>query len=47
VARRLAEAARLGFRHAIVPPSTPDVEGLRLLRVADVPQAIAAAGFAA
>ena len=26
-ARRLAEALRLGFRRAIVPPSTPDVRG--------------------
>ena len=25
--RRLAEALRLGFRRAIVPPSTPDVRG--------------------
>jgi DNA repair protein RadA/Sms len=32
-ARRLAEAARLGFRTAIVPASTPDVPGLQLIRV--------------
>ena len=32
VARRLAEAARLGFRAALVPASTPDVAGIRLLR---------------
>jgi DNA repair protein RadA/Sms len=31
--RRLAEAARLGFRTAIVPQSTPDVDGLELVRV--------------
>jgi DNA repair protein RadA/Sms len=31
-ARRLGEAARLGFRTAIVPASTPDVDGIRLLR---------------
>jgi DNA repair protein RadA/Sms len=31
--RRLAEAARLGFRTAIVPASTPDVDGLSLFRV--------------
>jgi len=31
-ARRLAEAARLGFRAAVVPASTPDVSGIRLLR---------------
>ena len=30
--RRLGEAARLGFRAAIVPASTPDVAGIRLLR---------------
>jgi DNA repair protein RadA/Sms len=31
-ARRLAEAARLGFTAAIVPPSTPDVAGIELRR---------------
>jgi len=31
-ARRLSEAARLGFRAAVVPASTPDVDGIRLLR---------------
>jgi DNA repair protein RadA/Sms len=31
-ARRLGEAARLGFRAAVVPASTPDVDGIRLLR---------------
>ncbi len=31
--RRLVEAARLGFRTAIVPVSTPDVDGLNLVRV--------------
>jgi len=30
--RRLGEAARLGFRAAVVPASTPDVPGIRLLR---------------
>ena len=30
--RRLGEAARLGFRVAVVPLSTPDVDGIRLLR---------------
>ena len=30
--RRLGEAARLGFRTAVVPLSTPDVEGIRLVR---------------
>lgn len=32
--RRLSEAARLGFRTAIVPASTPDIAGLQLIRVA-------------
>jgi DNA repair protein RadA/Sms len=41
--RRLAEALRLGFRRAIVPPSTPDVRGIVLVRVDDVQDALAAA----
>jgi DNA repair protein RadA/Sms len=41
--RRLAEALRLGFRRAIVPPSTPDVRGMVLVRVDDVQDALAAA----
>ena len=32
ITRRLGEAARLGFRVAIVPASTPDVPGIRLVR---------------
>jgi len=37
--RRLAEAARLGFRRALVPNSAPDgPEGLELVRVGDVRQ---------
>jgi DNA repair protein RadA/Sms len=40
VARRLAEAARIGFTHAVVPESTPDVPGIRLLRVRDLREAI-------
>ena len=44
--RRLAEAARLGFRVALVPPGTiGDVsqpDGLRIIEVADLEQAIAA-----
>jgi len=36
-ARRLSEAARLGFRYALVPPSCPDgPPGMRMLRVPDV-----------
>ncbi|GAB3053952.1 DNA repair protein RadA [Intrasporangium mesophilum] len=46
--RRLAEAARLGFRHALVPQGSladstlPD--GIRVLEVSDVPRAIEAMG---
>jgi DNA repair protein RadA/Sms len=44
--RRLAEAARMGFRRAIVPANTPDgVEGITLTRVATVAQALAAVGL--
>jgi DNA repair protein RadA/Sms len=45
VARRLAEAQRLGFARAIVPKSTPDVPGIRLERVADIEAARRAAGI--
>lgn len=39
--RRLAEAARLGFTRAVVPPSAPDgPSGFDLLRVATLPEAI-------
>jgi DNA repair protein RadA/Sms len=38
--RRLAEAARLGFRTAFVPESTPDLAGLELVRVADARAAV-------
>ncbi|HEX5094586.1 MAG TPA: DNA repair protein RadA [Acidimicrobiia bacterium] len=41
--RRLAEAARLGFTRAIVPMSTPAVDGLDLVRVEDVQDALAVA----
>ncbi|HEX5615379.1 MAG TPA: DNA repair protein RadA [Acidimicrobiia bacterium] len=43
-ARRLAEAARLGFRRAIVPTSTADVSGLTLTRVPDVTTALTPLG---
>ena len=40
-ARRLAEAARLGFRRAVVPASAPlDLPGLDVLRVATLEQAV-------
>jgi DNA repair protein RadA/Sms len=39
--RRLAEAARLGFTRAVVPYSAPqDVEGIQLVRVGTLPDAI-------
>ncbi|GIW13400.1 MAG: hypothetical protein KatS3mg062_0839 [Tepidiforma sp.] len=43
--RRLAELARLGIAAAVVPPGTPDVEGLRLLRAATLSEALDAAGL--
>jgi DNA repair protein RadA/Sms len=45
--RRLAEAARLGFRRAIVPGSVADVAGLELVRVGTVTEALFAAGLGA
>jgi DNA repair protein RadA/Sms len=45
--RRLAEALRLGFHHAIVPASTPDIRGMTLRRVGDLGEALVAAGFGA
>ena len=40
-ARRLAEAARLGFRRAVVPASAPaDVPGIELLRAATLAEAV-------
>lgn len=42
--RRLGEAARLGFRRAIVPAHAPNgVEGMSLIRVATLAEALAAA----
>jgi DNA repair protein RadA/Sms len=42
-ARRLAEAARLGFRRAIVPASAPlDLPGLDVIRVATLSEAVRA-----
>jgi DNA repair protein RadA/Sms len=46
--RRLAEAARLGFRRAIVPRSAPDgPSGITLLRAATITEAIEQAGLVA
>ncbi len=39
-ARRLAEASRLGYRRAIVPASSPQVDGIELLRVATLAEAL-------
>lgn len=44
--RRLSEAARLGFTHAIVPQSAPGTAaGLRITRAATLPAALRAAGL--
>ena len=46
--RRLAEAARIGFRRAVVPASCPDgPPGMELLRVVSVPEALLVAFAAA
>ena len=41
--RRLAEAARLGYRRAIVPARAPDVDGIRNVRVDTLADAVIAA----
>jgi DNA repair protein RadA/Sms len=47
VARRLAEAARLGFTHALVPPDSGRMpDGIRALEVANVASALNAASHA-
>lgn len=46
-ARRLGEAARLGFVRAIAPTTAPDVDGMEIVRVADVAEALVAAGLGA
>jgi DNA repair protein RadA/Sms len=44
--RRLAEAARMGFAHAIVPANSPrSAVGISLIRVASVTEALVAAGL--
>jgi DNA repair protein RadA/Sms len=43
--RRLAEAARLGFRAAVVPTSVADVPDLELIRVGTVHEALQAVGL--
>jgi DNA repair protein RadA/Sms len=47
ISRRLAEAARLGFKRAIVPKSTPDVAGIELIRVPTLFEAVDRLGFRA
>jgi len=47
VGRRLAEAARMGFTHAIVPPDPGKLpDGIRVLEVANVAEAVNAAHHA-
>jgi DNA repair protein RadA/Sms len=41
--RRLSEAARLGFRRVIGPPSMPRVAGMRLIAATTLADALAAA----
>ncbi|MBM3674259.1 MAG: DNA repair protein RadA [Actinobacteria bacterium] len=43
--RRLAEAARLGFRFAVVPVSAPAVEGITSIPVRGIAEALALAGM--
>lgn len=43
--RRLSEAARVGFRRAIVPAATPAVSGIEVVGVGDLKGALAAAGI--
>jgi len=45
--RRLSEAARIGFRRAIVPASSPPCDGIELVRVGTVAEALTVAGIAA
>ena len=47
IGRRLQEAARLGFRRALVPASTPDtVPGIELVKVSTIDEAIRRTGLA-
>ncbi|HYF44823.1 MAG TPA: DNA repair protein RadA [Acidimicrobiales bacterium] len=45
IEHRLTEAARLGFRQAVVPRGTPPVPGIRLIEVGTVLEATAAVGL--
>jgi DNA repair protein RadA/Sms len=44
--RRLGEAARIGFRRAIVPASSPPCDGIDVIRVRTVAEALGAVGIA-
>jgi DNA repair protein RadA/Sms len=44
IGQRLAEAARLGFRQAVVPRGSPRVDGIRRIPVGTVVEALAVAG---
>lgn len=49
VSRRLAEAARLGFRRAVIPAASDEVvvpDGMQVVRAADLAAAVRAAGLA-
>jgi DNA repair protein RadA/Sms len=43
--RRLSEAARIGFQRAVVPASSPPCEGIDLVRVQTVAEALVAVGI--
>jgi DNA repair protein RadA/Sms len=43
--RRLREAARLGFRTAIVPAGSPSVDGIEIIEVRDLKSALAVGGL--
>ena len=46
IERRLAEAARMGFRRALVPRGAPEVDGISAVEVADVHDAFRSAAIA-
>ena len=45
IEQRLAEAARLGFRRAVVPRGTPEVAGIDNIEVGLVLEAVGALGL--
>ncbi len=46
-ARRLSEAARLGFARAVVPANSPGGDGIRVIRASTLAEAVAALGLSA